>query len=356
MHNLNVIFFFLCFLGVGFLVFLIFQPFLTATLVAAVLASLFYAPYRWLLLKTNGWAILSASLVMTLIALLVIFPVFLVSSMTLSEITRLLGGVSGEAMSFPVVTESIEMKIFQIPIIGHFLESQEFRLQNVFADLSGTGDAMLGFLQTLYGGISQFIFWIFMMLFALFYFFVDGERAVHFLKRMSPLHDDADDEIMRDFVSTSRAILKGTIIIAFVQGFLGGLAFLFVGLPSPVVWGVVMGFLSLIPMLGTGIVWFPAALWLLFSGDIWQGIFLLSFGFAAISTIDNILRPKLVGRDTQIHPLLILFSTLGGLAFFGLAGFLIGPIIVSLFVALVRIYSREFKQQIDAFNKPFHRV
>jgi predicted PurR-regulated permease PerM len=140
-------------------------------------------------------------------------------------------------------------------------------------------------------------------------------------------------------------------VIGAIQGLLGGLAFWIAGVPSPAIWGLIMILLSIIPMIGSTIVWLPAGIILLLVGDVWQGIFILSVGVGVISVIDNILRPKLVGKDTQMHPLLIFFATLGGIAFFGLPGFIIGPIIVSLFMALSEIYSIEFRDQLKEYNK-----
>jgi predicted PurR-regulated permease PerM len=135
-----------------------------------------------------------------------------------------------------------------------------------------------------------------------------------------------------------------------LQGLIGGMVFYIVGIPSAVVWGVVMMLFALIPMVGSAIIWFPVAIILLMIGSVWQGIVVLAVGIGLISTIDNIVKPKLVGKDTQLHPLFILLATLGGLAIFGLMGVIIGPIIVALFVSLWDIYGIEFKGQLQKYN------
>jgi predicted PurR-regulated permease PerM len=144
--------------------------------------------------------------------------------------------------------------------------------------------------------------------------------------------------------------LKGTIIIGVIQGSLGGIMFWIAGVPSFVIWGVIMVILSIIPAIGSGLVWAPAGIILLFTGNIWEGIFVLLFGGIFISLVDNILRPKLVGNDTEMHPLLVFFATLGGLISFGIIGFIIGPVIMALFLALWEIYGKEFKRQLNKFN------
>lgn len=351
-QNFNTLFLIALLLAVGLLAVLVLQPFLTATLVAAMLATLFQKPYRFLLRIFRNARSWSATCAVLLVAVSVILPMMLVVTIAFGETARVLGSFSASGGSLPSALGIAEDWLFHIPYIGPALHDQGFAIEDVFANnFSSTSGFIINFFQAVYGSVAGFTLWIFSMFFALFYFFVDGPRIVSFLKRMSPLRDEEDDELIHDFVSISRAMIKGSLVVALIQGFLGGLSFFVVGLPSPVVWGVVMAFLSLIPVLGAGLVWFPASMWFLFSGEVWQGVFLLAFGFGIVSTIDNVLRPKLIGRDTEIHPLLVFFSTLGGLSLFGLAGFLIGPIIVSFFVALVRIYGREFKGQLDSYNR-----
>jgi len=349
--NLNTTFFFLVFFAAGIVAFLVMQPFLTSTLVAAVLATLFYTQYRFFLRIFRGHSGVSAFCVLFLVAVLVILPVVLMSAVVVSEAKSALVAFSAGNNSIDGATHAVEAWLFRIPYFGEYFKNQNVQTGNILGKISGGSGSLLSFLGTLYGSAVGFIFWIFALFFTLFYFLVDGERAVRFLKRMSPLSDNDDETLMREFVSMSRAVIKGSFTIALIQGVIGGAGFSIIGFSSPAIWGAAMGLFSLIPFVGSGIIWFPVGVWLLFSGDMWQGIFLLVYGVSIIATIDNVLRPKLVGRDTQIHPLLVFFSTIGGLSFFGIAGFLVGPLLVSFFLALVRIYSREFKLDLETYNK-----
>ena len=180
------------------------------------------------------------------------------------------------------------------------------------------------------------------MFFSLFYFLIDGERILRGISRFSPFHHTQDQLIFERFASISRAMIKGTFVVALVQGALGGIAFWIAGISSPAIWAIIMALASLIPMVGAGLVWFPTGLILLFTGNIWQGIFVLAFGGLVISLIDNILRPRLVGHETEMHPLLVFFATIGGLTAFGISGLLIGPIIVSIFLVFAEIYAHEY--------------
>jgi predicted PurR-regulated permease PerM len=181
--------------------------------------------------------------------------------------------------------------------------------------------------------------------------FIDGEKLVKKIMQLSPLQDKYESILIDKFNSITRATIKGTTLIAIVQGFLGALLFAATGVASPVLFGILMTLSSVVPSIGSGLVWLPIGLIMLFLGHTMKGVIIILIGALIISTVDNILRPKLVGRDTQMHPLLILFSTLGGIAFFGISGFIVGPIVISLFVALWNIYSLEFKTQLEQYNK-----
>lgn len=167
---------------------------------------------------------------------------------------------------------------------------------------------------------------------------------------LSPLRDSHEKLLVEKFISISRATMKGTLVVGLVQGSIGGITFALVGVPSAIAWGIVMVFLSLIPMFGTSLVWFPAGIIMLLIGNVWQGVVILAVGFGVISIIDNFLRPELVGKDTQMHPLVVFFATLGGISLLGFLGFIMGPIIVALFLTLWNIYAVEFKKQLKGYN------
>ena len=330
--------------------FFIFQPFLTAIVAAAILAGLFKGTYhtieRWLRGR-RGW---SAFLTCLFVILIIVTPVFLVLSLVINEANSLYHTLGEDSSLERAVNQSL-VSIKSIPYLNTFLDTQTFNQERILSDVRQFSQNALGLIQAAYVGITAFIFWVFVMFFTLFYFLVDGKHALKYFRQLSPLRDAHDTLLIQKFVSISRATLKGTLVMGIIQGLLGGLTFWIAGVPSPAIWTLVMIFLSIIPLFGSAIVWLPAGVIMLLLGNIWQGVFILSVGAGIISTIDNILRPKLVGRDTQMHPLIIFFATLGGIAYFGLAGFILGPIIVSLFVALSEIYSIEFRDQLKEYNQ-----
>ena len=329
--------------GVG--VIILFLPFATAMIVAGVLATLFSKPYQWMArFIGRSW---SAFVSCLLILLLIIIPFLITAGLVTKEIR---GAIS-------YFSENPEIIQDGMAYINSFVQGIPFIQSLEFSSLFNKGgDLGLSFLQKTYTGVSAFFFWLFIMFFSLFYFLLDGKRVVRYVMHLSPLKNHQERVLIREFMSISRATLKGTVVIGVIQGVLGGVLFWVVGVPSPITWGVVMVILSIIPVLGSGLVWTPVGIAMLFSGAIWQGITILAFGLGVISTIDNILRPKFVGHDSQMHPLLVLLATLGGIIVFGIIGFIIGPIIVSLFLALLRIYEKEFSDQLDSYNENIHRT
>ena len=350
LRHFNTHFFFLFFLLAGVGVLFLFLAFFSAIIIASILTVLFQRPYRWFLRETRESRTTSALLTCLLVAFVIVVPVFVVLTFAISEASALYSSMS-EGQSAEIVAARLFSSVEQVPVVGHFFRPDIIGTDNFSSDIQTVSRNALVLLQAAYQGIAHFFFWIFVMFFALFYFLIDGTVAVNYLIRMSPLRDDHDRMLMKRFVSISRATIKGTMLVGVVQGILGGLAFWIVGIPSPFVWGLSMTFFSIIPMIGSGIIWFPAGIILLLLGNIWQGLFVLGVGMGVVSTIDNILRPKLVGRDTHMHPLLVFFATLGGISLFGLLGFIIGPIIVALFLALAEIYTTEFQSQLKSYNQ-----
>ncbi len=348
-RHLNVYFFFLIMFLVGVTVFFIFQPFLTAIVAAAILSVLFRPVYQSLLRILSGRVAWSSLLTCLLVGIMIVTPILSVLSLAVAEANSLYHTI-GEERSFSGMVES-SVKAVQATSFGKILfKDAAFTTESVMKDIRQLSQNALGLLQAAYQSVTHFIFWVFVMFFTLFYFLIDGDRALHRLMQLSPLKAEHETLLASKFISISRATLKGTLVVGVLQGLLGGLAFWIVGVPSPAIWGLLMILLSIIPLVGSALVWLPVGAILLLIGQLWQGVFLLTVGFGVISLIDNVLRPKLVGKDTQMHPLMIFFATLGGISLFGLPGFIIGPIIVSLFMALGEIYSIEFKGQLAEYN------
>ncbi|MBX2848618.1 MAG: AI-2E family transporter [Acidiferrobacterales bacterium] len=186
----------------------------------------------------------------------------------------------------------------------------------------------------------------FLMLYLAFFFLRDGEKIIEMFIAAFPMHDDTERTLIDKISEVTLATIKGNFVVACVQGTLGGLIFLVLGIGGALLWGVAMVLASLLPAVGAALIWAPVAIYLLATGSIIKGTFLIAFGVGIIGLVDNFLRPKLVGRDTGLPDYIILLSTLGGISLFGIDGFIVGPLIAALFVACWQIFSaREEPQQ-----------
>ena len=191
-------------------------------------------------------------------------------------------------------------------------------------------------------GTIPFFFDLFIMLYSMFFFLMHGREVRDQVMRLFPLEEADKDLLLDKFVSVSRATIKGTLVIGIVQGGLAGLAFAVVGIKGAVFWGTVMAVLSIIPGIGTALVWVPAVIYLLSIGQTGPAIGLFLWCAIVVGTADNFLRPLLVGKDTEMPDLLVMLSTFGGLTLFGAIGLVLGPVIGAVFIAMWQIYSRTF--------------
>jgi predicted PurR-regulated permease PerM len=185
----------------------------------------------------------------------------------------------------------------------------------------------------------EFIVNLFIVLYLLFFLLRDGDALSRRIRDAIPLRAEQQRDLLAKFTAVIRATIKSSIVVGVVQGALGGLIFWFLGVHPAVLWGALMAVLSLLPAVGAGIVWLPVAIYFLVTGAIWQGVVLIVYGVLVIGLVDNILRPVLVGKDTKIPDYVVLVSTLGGIAIFGLNGFVIGPVIAAMFMAAWDIFS-----------------
>lgn len=185
----------------------------------------------------------------------------------------------------------------------------------------------------------QFIVNLCVMMYLLFFLLRDGDALLKSIRRAIPLRAEQQHALFTKFTTVVRATVKGDILVAILQGTLGGLIFWFLGIHAPLLWGVLMAFLSLMPAIGGSLVWLPVAIYLLATGAIWQGLILIAFGALVIGLVDNFLRPVLVGKDTKMPNYVVLISTLGGLEMFGLNGLVIGPAIAAMFIVAWQTFS-----------------
>lgn len=326
----------------------LFTPFFYPFFWAAVIAIMFYPHYEWL----NNYLkmpTLNAGIMVGVVILTIFVPLTLVVALLANEAGKVYERVNVEALGPQV--EEITQWLVHSPI-GSILPSSPAEWSAKTAEWGGkASSSLLSYLKSFTQNSFAFIFNAFLMFYALFFFFKDGKAMLRRLMHLSPLGEKYEIMLYENFTSTARATLKSTLIVGAVQGSLGAILFLLTGVTGAFVWGVMMMVFCLIPAVGSFIVWLPIGLIMLALGNIWQGLTILIVGAVVISTIDNLIRPSLVGKDIQMHPLLVLFSTLGGIILFGISGFVIGPVIASLYLATLSIYDHYYKSELDLEHK-----
>ena len=184
----------------------------------------------------------------------------------------------------------------------------------------------------------DFVASVFIALYLAFFLIRDGDIVLSAARRAIPLTLAHKHELFQTFATVIRATVKGNLLVALIQGALGGLAFAFLGVPGALLWAVLMAFMSLLPAVGAGLVWLPVALYFLISGALWQGVALTAYGVLVIGLVDNLLRPLLVGKDTRMPDYVVMITTLGGMAVLGVNGFVVGPVIAAMFIAVWQLY------------------
>jgi predicted PurR-regulated permease PerM len=190
------------------------------------------------------------------------------------------------------------------------------------------------------------------MLFALYYLLLRGPEILHELRQLSPLRPEHEEKIIQKFRAIARATFGGSLTTALIHGTAGGIIFLCFGLPSPLLWGAVMAFLSLVPVVGAALVWAPLVVYYLLTGAVWKGIILLVVFVGVVGAVDNVVKPILIRRGTEIGPLWIFLSVLGGIGAFGFLGLFLGPFLVTLLLVLVEIYKVEFRHELEGNTAP----
>ncbi len=309
---------------------------------AAILAVLFYPLKTWIRQKINDKNGLASFISLIFICLIVFIPLSLITTSLAIESNDLYTRIQHNQIQFPTIISNI---IEHLPrrmqeIIAEHGLSDVNTLQNKISDIFMQGSKILASSALLIGE-STFSFTIGfgIMLYLLFFFLKDGSYLVKLILDSIPLSRHVKHHLFVKLAAVSKATVKGTVVVALVQGALGGLAFYFMGVKGSILWGALMAFLSLIPAIGSAIIWAPVSVYFLVAGPLWKGIFLVLFFVVVVGLIDNILRPLLVGKETKIPDYLILITTLGGMELFGINGFVIGPLIAVLFIACWNLLS-----------------
>jgi len=316
-------------------------PFYGTLLWSTIIALLFAPLHRRLLQRLRHQRSLAALLTVLTAAVIVVVPFAILSATLAQEAAGLVARIqSGETSPVPYLRGVFDaLPGWSATLLEHFGLADFDTLQR----LLGTKlEQASGFIanQAFSIGQSTFDFAASLLITPYLAFFLirDGDRIVHAMRRALPLTPTHKQELLDKFSAVIRSTVRGNMIVAAIQGALGGLAFWFLGVRGALLWAVVMAFLSLLPAIGAALVWLPVAIWLFVTGAIWQSIALAAWGMFVIGLVDNLLRPILVGKATLMPDYVVMITTLGGMVLFGIHGFVLGPVIAAMFFAVWHLY------------------
>jgi predicted PurR-regulated permease PerM len=310
---------------------------------AVALGIVFYPAHDYLRARLEPRRSIAAATSVVLVVLIVILPIIAIAVAVTGEATMLYQRLSAGDIDLVAIYERLQQRV---PELAAQLQAVGINLDQLPQQLSSMAVTVSRFLASQALAIGQdtlrVTVYFFLMLYLLFFFLRDGPRVLDGLVHALPFGDERERHLLERFAEVSRATIKGTLLVGVAQGAIGGIAFAALGIGAPVLWGVVMALLSIIPAVGPAFVWIPAAIILFVGGQYVAAIILVLIGTLVIGLVDNLLRPLLVGRDTRMPDYLILLATLGGLTAFGLAGVVIGPIIAAFFLSVWQMAAEEF--------------
>jgi predicted PurR-regulated permease PerM len=334
------------------------NPFLNNIFIAVILASLLHPVHQRLKTTFGGRDTLAALCSTLLVLVLVILPMFLFTGALVGQAAKSIAGlqswIKGAHLDTWLSRDSISPYVAWVQ--GHFpwleLDITQLDLKNSLLDLSkNMGQVMIDLGTRMVGNFIGVLLDFMIMLFVLFFLFRDGEAMLRQLKHLSPLHDEQEDRILGRLRDVARSVVVGSFLVAVCQGVAGGVGLAIVGIPA-LFWGAMMGFAALVPVVGTMLIWGPAALYLLIVGD-WKGALILTgWGAVIVSGIDSVLRPMLMKGQAQMSTFWVFLSIIGGIKFFGPLGILYGPMILALAMVMLGIYADEYRDLLDSKSCP----
>ena len=334
-------------LAVSLLFLAVAWPFLKPLLLGAMLAGLCRPLYDWMARLVRGRGSLAAILTLLILFILVAGPISAFVGIVVAQALN----VSDQAI--PWVQQHFgagstfnthDWLVARFPALAPYVPEQAQIIEGVGRVAKAAGAFLVASATQFTTGTATFLLNLFVMLYAMFFFFRDGKKIVGKIFYYMPLSHVDEMLLLERLTSVTRATIKGTLVIGIIQGALAGLGFWVAGIDGSAFWGTIMAVLSIVPGIGAALVWVPAVIYLYIVGETLTATLLLAWCTAVVGTIDNILRPMLVGKDAKMPDLLILIGTLGGLFLFGPIGFIVGPIVCGLFLTIWEIYGATFKE------------
>ena len=345
-------FFLLIVLAVGFYSAL--QPFVLDIFLAIVFVNMFNKPNNYFIKLVKGKKRVAAGLTLVLAIVIVLIPISIIGIMVSAEAADnyvLLKNQWPEIQaqfSNPTLQENLS----KMPLIGEYIPNFDFAQfnDNISEALQSAFTIILSLFQKTFVNLTYLLIHFFIIMFLMYYLIIDGAELKKRIFYLSPLKDEDEDELFGEIKNVIDAIVFNTFIVGIIEGSYGALLFYFTGIPSPFFWGILMIALSMIPLVGANTIILPATIIMFLSGNVTEGIILLIFGVGGVLFNQNIIKPKLDSKKSGLHPAIVFLSSMGGIMWLGIIGFLIGPLIAALFITVLNQYGKKFKAQLSGWN------
>lgn len=313
----------------GYFSYLVVRPFMSYLLFSIVLVMLTYPAYAWVAKRMGRPRTASILFVLALIFLIIV-PGITLGVLFINQAPQAYESFV-EAVDVSAIQSGAEILFgpevdVEAQVQRSVSDFRSYIVRSAPQFLSSAGDVAIGF---------------FILFFVMYYLFVQAGQIMVRLREISPLSQTHHDALISNINSVVRGVIEGQIVLGLIQGFMAGLVFWILGVPNALFWGFITAVMSMLPVVGSFMVWLPIAGWLFLSGMFWQGVTLLIVGSTIISQSDNVLRPYLVSKYAEVHPALVLIGVLGGMSTFGIIGFIVGPLILALFMAFLKFYGNE---------------
>ena len=340
--------------GISLLFLSMIKQFLMPLFMAGLFLAMSSPMHKWLTRKLNNRQHIASALMIFGIITLVLVPLSLLIGVVVAQAVSVSQSITPWIQSFINEPSLLTGYLENIPYYDHIVLYRDVIIEKAGLVVGNISSFLIDSLSSVTKLTVNAVFSSIIMLYAMFYFFTSGEILLERILYFLPLQDRDERVLLMRFTSVASATIKGTLIIGILQGTICGIAFAIAGIHGPVFWGTVMAVMSIIPAFGTAIVWLPALIILALSGHYFGVVVLLVLCGVVAGNLDNVVRPRLVGKDTQMHDLFVLFGTLGGISMFGILGIIVGPIVAALFITLWEIYGNVFHAYLPEVGVAFH--
>lgn len=351
--TLQEVFFFLImvFVSIGF--YKIIEPFLADIFLTIVIAILFRRPYKYFERKTKNRRVLASFITIFLVIIILAIPVTLIGIMLTSEVSDTYVLVRDGMPAIRAKINDIYISLKEVPYLGERVDINDLsKIQTTIDEgIRKIAEISVSLIQATFINASNVIIHFFVILFLLFYTLIDGDKLLKRIQYLVPLNDKDEAELFGKLKQVTDAIVFNTFMIAIIEGSYSALLFAIVGISSPVFWGLIMIVLSLIPLVGANTILVPAAIILFSTGNISGGLILTIFGVGAIIINQNIIRPRLDGHKSGMHPAIVFLASMGGLIWMGLVGFIAGPMIMAVFLVIWNQFGEHYKEKLEKYNQ-----